>query len=224
MAVVMNDIDRPRKIDERVFPLLWFLIALKTLLPWLVFFRLTFEGNSYEWGTTLFGRTFYSAGLTRLDFLLIYVLLSTGIFLLYHLRNFNFRIAAPVVLLYFAVFAVDALYNLALGEPIIFQGDTLGVNINISIPFFIFHFAALALAVTWWWGVRRDSISRSAPALTPARAVVVKFCIAFIPVQLILLIFGEPHGTTDAVGVIGTLLQGALLAWALYPGAKYRST
>ena len=51
---------------------------------------------------------------------------------------------------------------------------------------------------------------------------IVKACIAFVPVQLALLIFGAPHELTDEIGVIGTMLQWALLAYVLYPGNRYR--
>ena len=51
---------------------------------------------------------------------------------------------------------------------------------------------------------------------------IVRACVGFVPVQLALLIFGEPHALTDEIGVVGTLLQGALLAYALYPGSEYR--
>ena len=50
---------------------------------------------------------------------------------------------------------------------------------------------------------------------------IVKACIAYVPVQLILLIGGEPHELTDEIGVIGTLIQGVLLSFAFYPGSNY---
>ncbi|MFT5372963.1 MAG: hypothetical protein ACI9R7_002520, partial [Lysobacterales bacterium] len=54
------------------------------------------------------------------------------------------------------------------------------------------------------------------------KKLIVKVCIFFVPLQLALLIFGEPHELTDEIGVIGTMLQWFLLAYALYPGSKYR--
>ncbi len=35
--------------DERLFAVLWLWIAFRTILPWLVTFRLTLEGASYSW-------------------------------------------------------------------------------------------------------------------------------------------------------------------------------
>lgn len=218
----MAETSDPKSLDQKLFPLVWAVVAFKTLLPWLVFFRLTFEGSSYQWGTSLFGKMFYSAGLSRPDFLLIYGLLTAGVFLLYQLRKFNVGIVGPALLVYFGFFAADALYNLALGEPLIFQGDTLGVRVNISIPFFVLHFAALLLVIGWWWSARRSGGAATTPGLAPARKVVALACLCFVPVQLVLLISGEPHGTTDAIGVIGTLLQWVLLSWAMYPGTGKR--
>ena len=51
---------------------------------------------------------------------------------------------------------------------------------------------------------------------------VVKAGAVFVPIQLVLLIFGEPHGLTDEIGVIGTLLQWVLLIYAFYPGSDYQ--
>lgn len=62
-----------------------------------------------------------------------------------------------------------------------------------------------------------------APPLAGVRRVLVGACAAFVPLQLVLLVVGEPHGTTDAIGVIGTLAQWAVLATALYPGSRYRA-
>ncbi len=44
----MSD-DRVKKTwDERLLTVLWVWISFRTVLPWLVFFRLTFEGDSYS--------------------------------------------------------------------------------------------------------------------------------------------------------------------------------
>ena len=68
-----------RTWDQRVFTLLWIWLAFRTLLPWLVFFRLTFEGDSYSWGAEYFGRMFHSSGMSRPDFLLVYALLAVSL-------------------------------------------------------------------------------------------------------------------------------------------------
>ena len=41
--------------------------------------------------------------------------------------------------------------------------------------------------------------------------------IALLPIQFVLLRFGEPHGTTDQIGVVLTILQWMLIGAALRP-------
>ena len=210
--------------DQRLFTLLWIWISFRTILPWLVFFRLTFEGNSYSWGTDYFGRMFYSSGLARADFLVIYALLAMSLFLLFQLRKQNFKLIAPVLVVYLGFFAADALYALLRGEPIIFQGDTLGVTVNLSTPFFVLQFGMFVVAIAWWLGVRDIATGPGPQPMARYKQVIVKICIAIVPLQLLLLIFGEPHELTDEIGVILTILQWIMLAVAFYPGAKYRVT
>lgn len=218
----MTDSSAPTRWDQRLFAILWTWIAFRTALPWLVFFRLTFEGSGYSWGTSYFGRTFHSSGLARLDFLVVYALLAVSLLIFWRLRLHDFRLGRPLALLYLAFFAADALWALRSGDPIIFQGDTLGVTLNVTILFFVLNIGLLAVGLAWWWGARDVSRGAGPRPMTPARRNVVRACIGFVPVQLALLIFGEPHELTDEIGVIGTLLQWVLLAWAFYPGSRYR--
>ena len=206
--------------NQRLFTVLWIWLSFRTILPWLVSFRLTFEGAGYSWGTTYFGHEFYSAGLARLDVLLVYVLLAISLIIIFQLRKYNFRLGAPLLVGFLGFFAADALYQLVAGEQMIFHGDTLGVELNLTIPFFVFQFVMFAIAVIWWRGLKTADPVKVPHSMTGARKWVIKACIVFVPLQLALLILGEPHGTTDAIGVIGTITQWILLAWALYPGSR----
>ena len=208
--------------NQRLFTILWVWISFRTVLPWLVFYRLTFEGSTYSWGSAYFGRMFHSSGLARPDFLVIYALLAISLTVLWQLRRHNFRLGRPLLLGYLGFFAANALYQLSAGEPLIFQGDTLGVTVDLTVWFFVLNFGMFALGLAWWWGVR-DLQQGSGPAtMSPGKRNIVRACVAFVPVQLALLIFGEPHALTDEIGVIGTMLQWAMLATVFYPGSKYR--
>ena len=218
----MPDSNLPKTWNQRLFTILWLWVSFRTLLPWLVFFRLTFEGDSYSWGTDYFGHMFHSSGLARPDFLLVYALLAAGLIILYLLRGFRFKIGGGLLLLFLGIFAADAIYQLVAGEPQIFRGDTLDVTVDLTIVFFVLQFGMFAVALTWWWGVRRGIENARPRVLTPKRKLIVKACALFVPIQLLLLIFGEPHGLTDEIGVIGTLLQWVLLAYAFYPGSDYK--
>jgi hypothetical protein len=92
----------------------------------------------------------------------------------------------------------------------------------MSIPFFILNFGMFLVGAAWWSGVRDVGADARRTPMVNHKKFLVKACIAIVPVQLILLIFGEPHGLTDEIGVIMTLLQGAILAYAFYPGSAYR--
>lgn len=218
----MTDAITGKRWDQRLFVALWIWVSFRTLVPWLVFFRLTFEGSSYSWGSEYFGRMFHSSGLARADFLVVYALLAVSLYLLWLLRKHDFRLGGPVLLLYLGFFAANAAYQLLAGEPMIFQGDTLGVTVDLTLPFFILNFAAFGLALAWWWGTRDLKQGAGPQPMAPYKRNVVRACLIFVPVQLLLLIFGEPHALTDEIGVIGTMLQWALLAHALYPGSDYR--
>ncbi len=218
----MSDINAGKSWNQRLFTVLWLWVSFRTLLPWLVFFRLTFEGDSYSWGTNYFGYMFYSSGLARPDFLLVYALLAAGLVILYLLHDYRFKLGGALLLLFLGIFAADALYQLLAGEPQVFRGDTLDVTVDLTMVFFILQFGMFAVALAWWAGIRRGVENARPRALTSKRKIIVKACVIFVPIQLILLIFGEPHGLTDEIGVIGTMLQWALLAYAFYPGSDYR--
>ena len=72
----MTNATNDSRWNQRLFTILWVWISFRTILPWLVFYRLTFEGNTYSWGSAYFGRMFHSSGLARPDFLVIYALLA----------------------------------------------------------------------------------------------------------------------------------------------------
>lgn len=218
----MNDHSPKRTWDEQLFIALWVWLGARTLLPWLVFFRLTFEGDSYRWQTFWFGQAFWSSGLSRPDFLLIYGLLGIGAFLMFALRRYRFKVAAPVLVSYFGLQAADALFELASGEPLIFSGETLGVNINVTTLYSVLAFIMFGLAIAWWVGIRDGALNGKANTLTGWRRWTITLCILAVPLQLWLLVSGPPDGVTDQAGVLITLAQGVLLIIALYPGADYR--
>jgi len=221
----LTDLPMPstaKRWDQRLFTLLWAWMVFRTLLPWLVTYRLTLEGNTYSWGADYFGRMFHSSGLARPDFLLVYAFLAASLFVLWQLRRQHFRIAAPALVAYLGFFAANAAYQWLAGEPMMFHGDTLNVHVNLSVPFFIFNLGFFALALAWWRGVADVPQGPGPRALSRVRRTVAWLCVASTPVQVILLMTGEPHATTDEIGVLMTLAQCALLGWALSPGNDYR--
>lgn len=221
----ISDLPMPgaaKRWDQRLFTLLWAWLSFRTLLPWLVTYRLTLEGDGYSWGADYFGRMFHSSGLARPDFLLVYALLAVSLFLLWQLRRHNFRVAAPALVAYLGFFAANAAYQWLAGEPMMFHGDTLNIHVNLSVPIFAFNIGFFALAVLWWRGVADVPQGPGPRALSRSRRIVLGWCLVSTPIQVVLLMVGEPHALTDEIGVLMTLAQGALLFWALYPGNAYR--
>jgi hypothetical protein len=209
--------------DERLFAVLWLWIAFRTILPWLVTFRLTLEGAGYSWGSEYFGHMFHSSGLARPDFLLVYVMLIIGVFLIFKLRQHRFRLAVPLVLVYLGFFAANGLHQLVRGEPVIFRGDTLDVTLNVTVVYFVLQFGMFLVGLAWWYGVRHLDNGPGTPPLSAKRRAILKVCLAAIPVQIILLVVGEPHALTDEIGVLLTLANWLVLMWVFYPNTHYRA-
>jgi hypothetical protein len=106
----MTAIQTGKSWNQRFFTVLWVWVSFRTILPWLVFFRLTFEGDSYSWGTPYFGHMFYSSGLARPDFLIVYALLAVSLFLLWQLRKHNFKLGGLLLLGYLGFFPDGAVF------------------------------------------------------------------------------------------------------------------
>ena len=190
---------------RRLFHVVWIWIAVRTTLPWLVTFRLTLEGAGYSWGSEYFGHMFHSSGLSRVDVVVVYLLLAVGIALLLGLRRHRFSVYAPLTVAYLAVFAANALYQLLSGEPVLFEGATLGVNVNITAVFLVLQFGMFLIALLWWYGVRDIREGPGSGPLGSARRTLLKIAVSIIPIQIVLLVVGEPHALTDEIGVILTL-------------------
>ncbi len=98
-----------------------------------------------------------------------------------------------------------------------FQGDTLGIDVSLApvLPIVLLGFAA-AMA---WWLVRRRSRAAEPPPWTRTNFILLGLAAILLPVQYLLL--REPHGPTDAAGVLVTIAQWLLISIAFRP--FYRS-
>jgi hypothetical protein len=139
------------------------------------------------------------------------------------LRQHRFRLVAPLVLVYLGVFAANALHQLVRGEPVIFRGDTLNLTVNITVVYFVLQFGMFVLGLAWWYCVRHLDSGPGTPPLSAKRRAILKVCLAAIPVQIILLVVGEPHALTDQIGVLLTLANWLALMWVFYPNTRYRT-
>lgn len=195
--------------------LLW--TSLTTIVFWLPFVRGAFDGVSYEWGGFGFG----GRG-TEGD----YWFVLTASILAIALQYLAWR--GPRAAFY-ALFGGWHLYlafttaAAAIADPasLRFQGETLGVDVSFAIAAPVFMGAAAALVLFWMVRDARGGRPRAAwTAWSQRNTRWVLALAALLPMQLVLLRVGEPHGTTDQIGVLVTMAQWFLLSFALRPGRR----
>jgi hypothetical protein len=79
-----------------------------------------------------------------------------------------------------------------------------------------------ALAVFWVIRDLRSGRRREPLPWTRTNKALGFSLIALLPIQFFLLRFGEPHGTTDQMGVVLTILQWMVVGTALRPRTMER--
>ena len=199
--------------------LLW--TALTTLVFWLPFVRGLFDGASYQWG----GFGFSGRGTSG-----NYWFVALASLLAIALQYLAWR--GPRAAFY-ALFGGWHLYlafttaSAAISDPasLRFQGDTLGVDVSFAVAAPVFM--GVAAAAVLFWIVRDARIATPRAAWTHWTQRNTRWALvltALLPMQLLLLRVGEPHGTTDQIGVLITIAQWFLLSIALRPaGQAHRS-
>ena len=192
--------------------LLW--TALTTLVFWLPFVRGLFDGASYEWG----GFGFSGRGIAG-----DYWFVATASVLAIVLQYLAWRGPRAV---FYTLFGGWHLYlafttaSAAISDPasLRFQGDTLGVDVSFAVAAPVLM--GIAAALVLFWIVRDARSGTPRPSLTawsPRNTRWVLALAALLPMQLVLLRVGEPHGTTDQIGVLVTIAQWFALGAALWP-------
>jgi len=201
-----------RKRFDRLLQGLLLWTALTTILFWLPFVRGLFDGESYEW--RVFG--FSGRGVTG-----DYWFVACGSLLSIALQYLAWR--GPRALFYvpfggWHLYLAFATASAAVSDPdsLRFQGETLGVDVSLAIVAPAFMAVAAAAVVSW---IVRDAL-RSAPRpawneWSQRNTRWVLPLASLLPMQLLLLRVGEPHGTTDQIGVLITIAQWFLLSIAL---------
>ncbi len=193
-------------------------VTFHLVFSWLPLVRCVMDGESYAWGTSHFGHMFHSRGLERPDvWLLVFKSALFGTLIYLGARGAG-RLFQWLILLWTLVLTADVTYAVATNpKGMEFHGDTLGLHFNMGwvlVPV-VGAFALLAL----WWVVRERRAGRETetPPWTAANRKLLLICLLLLPVQFVLLRFGEPHGLTDKIGVLLTILQCPLFTFALWP-------
>ena len=202
---------------DRILKALVCWITFILVFSWLPLIRLLMEGDSYRWGTSHFGMDFYATGWEPHAWLVVFkAALLVGL-LWGALRGAN----APfqgVLVVWSLVLVADVVHG-AVTNPtgLEFHGDTLNIHLNLGWPVILVTCVFTALAC--WWVLRersRGEATRQVP-WTSGNTRALTIFLALLPLQFVLLRFGEPHGTTDAMGVLITIASCPVLAWAFYP-------
>lgn len=199
--------------------LLW--TALTTLVFWLPFVRGLFDGASYAWG----GFGFSGRGIAG-----DYWFVATASVLAIALQYLAWR--GPRAAFY-TLFGGWHLYlafttaSAAISDPasLRFQGDTLGVDVSFAVAAPVLM--GIAASLVLFWIVRDARSGTPRPSLTawsPRNTRWVVALSALLPMQLVLLRVGEPHGTTDQIGVLVTIAQWFALSAALWPARSAATT
>jgi hypothetical protein len=197
--------------------LIWTMLTF--LLTWLPLVRGLMDGDSYQWGNSFWGFQLGGRGVHGHYWVLVLQALF-GIALLYLGWRGAQQPFSWLLLLWHIPLGVQATYDaFSSPEDYRFRGDSLGVDVSLAWvgPLFFGGFALLSIL----WVVRNLKLRRERVVLEWARAnhVLLLVAVALLPIQFVLLRFGEPHGTGDQLGVILTMLQWVLINLGLYPWA-----
>ena len=195
--------------------LIWTMFTL--LVLWLPLVRGLMDGESYQWGNSFWGFQAEGRGLHG-DYWLLLLQVAFGITLLYLGWRGAQRPFHSLLLLWHLPLSVVACCNAFTSpEDYRFRGDTLGVDVSLAWvgPLLFGGFALLSVL----WVVRdskrgEDRVRRE---WNRVNYVLLLIAVSLLPLQFVLLRFGEPHGPRDQVGVILTMLQWVLINLALFP-------
>ena len=204
---------RPDRLLKAI--LIWTMITM--IIVWLPLIRGLMDGDSYEWGNSFWGIQVGGQGVHGQYWLLLLQAII-GIAVLY----FGWRGARQpfhwLLLLWHIPLGAQAIYDaISSPEDYRFRGDTLGVDVSLAWvgPLFFGGFALLSVL----WVIRdlRRERDRTAPEWKRANYVLLLIAVSLLPIQFLLLRFGEQHGPGDQAGVILTMCQWVLINLGLFP-------
>lgn len=193
---------------------LLFVTSLSSATSWLPLIRGISDGESYLWGTTLFGNLFQGKGVAGdFYFVVINLLLVTVLMYAFYWIK-DRRIFYGLLGLWYGSMIANAIFDVILGERFMFHGDTL--NVHVDLTYILMPLLLLLGAFV----VNVILADQKHPFLARGHRNNRLWAMLFllpIPVQVALFYMGEPHGITDQIGVVIALLQAALF-WKIFKG------
>ena len=173
------------------------------------------DGDSYRWANSLFGHVFWGDGVGG-DLWFLVGQTAIGIAIVWlGTRPRPGALFVGLLSGWSALLLGSSVYQaLTTTEDIRFRGDTLGIDVSIKWVAPISYVVLFGLVLTWL--ALRAGSERSITEERESRPGFLILLLALLPIQFLLLRFGAPHGTTDQIGVIVTILQWVFLPWALW--------
>ena len=190
------------------------------VLAWLPAVRSLLDGQTYEWGLTLFGKTFSGAGLEG-DYWFVASEAVLGIVTLFLGWRRPGAVFKLLSLAFTGVMFADALYtSFMLGQDQVFEGATLGVNLSVGIIFMAAYGLLFALSLIW----ALFGKGGPAPRWTLANSALFTVAVLLLPAQYLLLSTGQGRELSDQFGVLITMAQWLLLSVSFIPWSGRRPT
>lgn len=198
-----------------VYNLLLFVMAFSFLIVWLPMLRSAFDGESYQWGNSYFGIALSGKGMT-LSWLFLFAqfVFYTAVFMAVYWMK-NRPITYLLIGLWYLLFFGNMLYEV-IGDPdATFRGDTLGVV--VPLIYIVIPLALLGLGlVIWMYKLDKNSPESSIP-WNQKNTQMAWLILGPLPIQWVLLHFGEHLSSMDQVGVIITIVQCLLIPLIVRP-------
>jgi len=199
----------PRR--DRLLGVLLTWTSLTFLIAWLPFMRCLMDGNTYTWGIGWWGFELGGTGISA-QYWLPVVEVLLGVTILW-LGNRGARMPFYWLLLawHTALFTSFTYASVTSPEDFRFQGDTAGIDFSLAWVGPLFTGVFLALTVFWVVRDVRRPAPRQVAAWSRTNTIWLGSLIALLPIQFVLLRFGDAHGTMDLIGVVLVIAQWMLL-------------
>ena len=185
------------------------------MLVWLPLLRCLMDGTSYRWGQMYFNWPLASEGL-QVDYLFLVVSLVLYGALFYTSYWWKQRVVFYLLLMWWWVHVIGHLiYQIHIQGDTMFHGDTLDVHVSLkSIVYPLAILGALLVLAVMYKDQKLPSGQISWGKVNKIRAAVI-----LIPLVLQVFLFssGQPHGTTDQIGVVIAILQSLLMPTIFWP-------
>jgi hypothetical protein len=198
------------------------IVAASMITIWLPLVRGAMDGETYSWNGHYFGFMLGGSGIAGDYWKLVVVaaVAVTGLRLGWRGAR---QPGAWIVLGWILAWTVAAVH-MSVTDPAAFRfrGDTLGVDVSLAVVGPVLFGTLTVMAIIWTSRSLRAGRARLVPPWTAANTRLLAAALALLPVQLVLLRAGSPHGLTDQIGVVLTMLQWAVLNVAFAWGGRAR--